>query len=77
MPSEEPFYWRYKSILMSFQQILKSEAVTTIEECFNVQKHVGWVIFVQKSSPCKLNSKSMAFGRTLFFQKVKQSHYRP
>lgn len=68
MPSEEPLYWRYKIILISFQQICKYDAVTKMEEYFNVQKHVGWAISVHQSSRYKLNSHYMAFFRTLFFQ---------
>lgn len=58
MPSEELFYCRYKSILISFQQICKSEAVTQVEPYKN---HVGRAISTHQHSRYKLNSHSMSF----------------
>jgi hypothetical protein len=65
MPSEEQFYCRYKRILLSFQQICKSSAVTQIELHKN---HVGWTIAVHQLSLYKLNSHSVIF--------VKQSSFK-
>jgi len=55
MSSKEPFYCRYKSILISFQQICKSDALKPHKN------HVSWAISVHQFSRYKLNSNSMAF----------------
>lgn len=65
MPSEEPFYCRYKSILISFQWICKSDAVTQVELHKN---HVGWAISVHQFSRYKLNSHSKVLVAQSFFK---------